>query len=348
MGEKQKVVLEKTKLAALIEAASREADCFGPVMGPEGLRLTRLNKDTGIVFQGVNTVLSPKSFFLPQSEILCSFRGDKLVKPPAGETERRSVLFGVRPCDARALSCLDRVFGDQDSGFSDPYYLGRRSRALIITLSCREPGRTCFCTSVGGSPAGSEGADITAADLSEKLLLEAVTDKGRDFLAAHEALFTEADQEDLNSARRQAEQTRAMMPVIDLEDLKDRLEGSFDDPVWEELARPCLGCGVCAYLCPTCHCFDISDEIDSKGSGRRIRSWDCCQYPLFTRHASGHNPRVNRKQRLRQRIMHKYAYSVENAGIVFCVGCGRCTLNCPANLDIREVLRTLQSAGCRS
>ena len=26
----------------------------------------------------------------------------------------------------------------------------------------------------------------------------------------------------------------------------------------------CFGiCGPCTYLCPTCHCFDISDEVNS-------------------------------------------------------------------------------------
>ncbi len=341
-------ILKKTKLPALIEAVSREAVCFGPAAGPDGLTLTRLDGHTGIDFEGVNTRLSPKSFFLPQREVLCGFRGDRLEELPPADAGKQYVLFAVRPCDARALDCLDRVFNDGHSRFSDPYYLERRARTLIISLACREPGRACFCSSVGGSPAGTEGSDIATADLGEKLLFAAVTDRGRAFLAAHETLFVEADEADLEARRRQAERAGALIPMVDIEGLKNILDRGFEDPVWEEIARPCLGCGACAYVCPTCHCFDINDEIDSRGAGRRIRSWDCCQYPLFTRHASGHNPRVTRKQRLRQRIMHKHAYALENAGVVFCVGCGRCTLNCPAGLDIRETLRTLQSTGCRS
>jgi sulfhydrogenase subunit beta (sulfur reductase) len=288
--KQQAMVLDKAKLPDLIEALSAKAVCLGPVRSADGPRWERLSASSVLDLKSVNTRLSPKEFFLPRREVLCTFRGDKLEELPPESKAERTVLFGVRPCDARALQCLDLVFGAGQSRFSDPYYLERRERTLIITLACREPGRTCFCTSLGGSPADTEG----------------------------------------------------------LEKLTETLKQDFEDPVWEELARPCLGCGICAYVCPTCHCFDISDEVDSRGAGVRIRSWDCCQYPLFTRHASGHNPRVSRKQRLRQRIMHKYAYTLETSGVVFCVGCGRCILNCPAHLDIRMTLRTLQTRSGRS
>ncbi len=117
---------------------------------------------------------------------------------------------------------------------------------------------------------------------------------------------------------------------------------AFDDGRWEELTVSCIGCGACTYLCPTCHCFDIADE-SRLYQGRRIRTWDSCQFALFTKHASGHNPRKNKKERLRQRFMHKFSYAVENTGTALCVGCGRCIAGCPVNLDIRDVIRSLAS-----
>ena len=91
------------------------------------------------------------------------------------------------------------------------------------------------------------------------------------------------------------------------------MDPAFDDGRWEELTASCIGCGACTYLCPTCHCFDIADE-SRLYKGRRIRTWDSCQFPLFTKHASGHNPRKTKKERLRQRFMHKFSYAVENTG----------------------------------
>jgi predicted aldo/keto reductase-like oxidoreductase len=83
----------------------------------------------------------------------------------------------------------------------------------------------------------------------------------------------------------------------------------------------------------------VDEEV--KKQGRRIRNWDSCMYPLFTLHASGHNPRESGKERMRQRIMHKFNYFVNYWGSFGCVGCGRCIRNCPVNLDIREILKII-------
>ncbi|MCK5525860.1 MAG: 4Fe-4S dicluster domain-containing protein, partial [Candidatus Latescibacteria bacterium] len=74
-------------------------------------------------------------------------------------------------------------------------------------------------------------------------------------------------------------------------------------------------------------------------------TWDSCMFPLFTLHASGHNPRNSGNERMRQRMMHKFSYTVDNWGDTFCVGCGRCVRSCPVNLDIREVIRRVREAG---
>jgi ferredoxin len=41
---------------------------------------------------------------------------------------------------------------------------------------------------------------------------------------------------------------------------------------------------------------------------------------------------------MRQRVMHKFLYTVDNFGKVFCVGCGRCVAKCPVNIDLRETI----------
>ncbi len=45
---------------------------------------------------------------------------------------------------------------------------------------------------------------------------------------------------------------------------------------------------------------------------------------------------------LRQRVMHKFSYTVDRYGQSFCVGCGRCVNRCPVNIDIREILDELE------
>ena len=283
-----------------------------------------------------------KSLFLPQREVLLSYQGDRL--RAVHEPRERLVLFGVRPCDARALADLDRVFGDPEGRFQDPYYLRRREASLIVSLACSAPDPACFCTAVGGHPAGREGSDVLAFRLEDRLLLEAVTAKGEAFLAAHAALLGPAAAADGAAADARVREAEARLPAAlaaGPQELREKLERSLEHPLWEEAARTCLGCGACAYLCPTCHCFDLTDETDGRGCGIRLRTWDCCQYPLFTLHASGHNPRDSRRQRMRQRIMHKFSYTLTNQGAQFCVGCGRCVRACPVNLDLRGLLDRL-------
>ena len=78
-------------------------------------------------------------------------------------------------------------------------------------------------------------------------------------------------------------------------------------PFWENTAFACINCGTCTYACPTCWCFDIQDETYG-AQGVRMRNWDSCMAPLFTLHASGHNPRSTALERTRQRFMHKLKY----------------------------------------
>ncbi len=111
----------------------------------------------------------------------------------------------------------------------------------------------------------------------------------------------------------------------------------FNAPFWEDVGFSCINCGTCTFLCPTCWCFDIQDEVQGN-QGDRIRNWDSCMFPLFTLHGSGHNPRDQKFKRVRQRFMHKIKYYVDKyENGPQCSGCGRCVKHCPVNIDIREV-----------
>jgi ferredoxin len=341
---------------ALIEAVSRSAAFLAPTAIGEGLMpretaFRAVKASTEVSLGRVNTRLSVKGVFFPQRETLMRFEGGVVgeVSAPTGKT----VVFGVRPCDAKSLLFLDKLFSGEAGApgnvtHQDPYYLERRKNATVISLACDEPCGSCFCTSVGGSPYGTEGADILASGVgsvsaSGPLLFEAVSEKGKAFLREHAALFTPPGPDAVSARESRAGAAAAKMPVLDLAGLKEKADASFDSPVWERITKICLGCGVCTYVCPTCHCFDISDET-AAGRGVRIRTWDACQYPLYTVHASGHNPRPAKRSRMRQRIMHKYSYTVETAGMVSCSGCGRCVRQCPVNLDIRQMLAAVRDA----
>ena len=87
----------------------------------------------------------------------------------------------------------------------------------------------------------------------------------------------------------------------------------------------------------------MDDEVKFS-KGERVRNWDSCMYSLFTLHVSGHNPRSSQKERWRQRLMHKFNYGPNRTGDFLCVGCGRCVVHCPVNIDIRQLMKTVEEA----
>ena len=124
----------------------------------------------------------------------------------------------------------------------------------------------------------------------------------------------------------------------------DALTEKFDSPVWEELYKPCLACGTCTFVCPTCQCYDIKD-YDTGHGVKRYRCWDSCMYSDFTMMAHGNN-RTSQMQRFRQRFMHKLVYfPANNDGMYSCVGCGRCVDKCPASLNIVKVIKAFENQG---
>lgn len=174
--------------------------------------------------------------------------------------------------------------------------------------------------------------------VGENYVLEAVTEKGERLMQG----LNDADHSllrDKEMLKKKAEES--ITSRLALEGVTEKLKGMFEDPIWEEITEKCIGCGVCTYLCPTCHCFDIQDEA-ADNRGERVRNWDSCMFPIFTYHGSGHQPREKKHQRMRQRIMHKFNYYVENFGVIACVGCGRCITECPTNEDLRDNLKKLK------
>lgn len=330
-------IIRKRDVAEILSSVRQDRKVFAPIGDRDDVSLSELLRDQEPALDYSNFKLSPKNLFLPQCEVICTYENEELHDVPMPEDKR--LVFGIRPCDARALTCLDKVFGEF-GGFKDPYYVRRRENAVIISMACSTPCDTCFCASVGGDPAGEIGCDILAFDVQDYLLFEAKTAKGEAFMGEFSRFFSKVGELDLRARDEVIRVSHEKIRVIDFGGLKGRLECAFDSPVWNSVSRVCLGCGLCTYQCPTCSCFDITDEKKGR-SGRRIRTWDSCQYPLFTLHASGHNPRPSRKERMRQRILHKFLYTVDTFGQVFCVGCGRCVRNCPVNLDLRETLEIL-------
>jgi hypothetical protein len=87
------------------------------------------------------------------------------------------MLVGVRGCDLRALvEVFDKIFLEQEP--ADTVYKKLRENLTLVSVDCREPAETCFCTAVGGNPYGEKGFDLNISFLNDEVLMETASGKG--------------------------------------------------------------------------------------------------------------------------------------------------------------------------
>jgi NAD-dependent dihydropyrimidine dehydrogenase PreA subunit len=335
--------LDKKDFKPFLQSLMVEYDLFAPVQLAEGVAVfKKIDRPDEVDFSSSNTQKPAKEVFFPQSETM--FRYEKTGKQhqvtSTEEVERKRVILGARPCDIQAVSLIDQVFSGKE--YTDVYYVNKRKATTIIGMACDHPLSTCFCSSMKGGPFHREGSDLFLIDLGEAYLVELLTEKGKTF--QKNKFLKEALAKDINSAKEVEEKatpkTDGSLPVAGIE---KRLDQMLENPFWERVQEKCIGCRICTYLCPTCHCFDIVDEALTN-KGQRVRNWDSCLSSLYSQETSGHNPRPTNRERTRQRIMHKFNYFPKNFDQIACVGCGRCIIYCPVNFDIRQTIKEIQNS----
>ena len=341
--------ISKENFPGILERLMADFRVYGPVFTGEYHEFTRLKTAGEADLNYQNTRLSPKGLFHPQAERMFVYSLDKGdseagILKEAPKDLSPAIILGIRPCDARAFQLDDANF--DASAIRDPWWVKRREATVLVGLACNQPCSTCFCTTVGTGPFDAKGQDILLVDTGEGLVARSVTDKGKELLGriSLDVPVPEDAVAMVSELRKKAEQSLGIQFHVDAIATKEMLE-LFNGPFWDEVQFACINCGTCTFLCPTCWCFDIQDEVCGN-CGDRIRNWDSCMFPLFTLHGSGHNPRNQKLQRVRQRFMHKLKYYQDKYhNGAACVGCGRCVKFCPVNIDIRQVGR-LMSASC--
>ncbi len=335
--------ISKKNLSKLIGGWSQKFTVFVPSLENEEATWAEWDgKDTSFLDWYRNTVIPAKAnFFLPMEEMF-SFQKDgqgyQLELPKLDEGKR--LIFGIRPCDAKALAILDMTFKD---AYEDPYYLSKRRNTVLVGLGCTNPYDSCFCTSLGSGPSDAANVDLMLTDIGNDFLIEEVTEKGKALLAKASGIEEASGADEARAKEVKEASSKKVTREIDTQEIDKRLLACFEDKdFWEGVAAKCISCGVCTFLCPTCYCFDISDELIKKQGGR-FRSWDSCAFSVYTKMPM-ENPREEKWRRIRQKVCHKYEFYPMNFDVIACTGCGRCIRLCPVNWDITQVLARLPAA----
>ncbi|SPD75322.1 Heterodisulfide reductase, iron-sulfur binding subunit family protein [uncultured Desulfobacterium sp.] len=341
------IIFTEDEWTKALQGISDSYKVFAPVKDGDFHTFKPMNATKAPDFDFQNTRLSAKALIYPQSERMFEYSVDErasdasIVRETPKDYSPKAIV-GIRPCDAHGFSIVRPNFDNQE--YRDPWWVQSFESTVLVGLGCNQPCSTCFCASVGGGPFNKDVLDVLIYDLGANFMVTGLTEKGETFLTKVKG-GKAADDESIKQAEALATEAAKMSKAdVPTDKLRDKvINDLFAAPFWQDVGFACLNCGTCTYLCPTCWCFDIQDEVLGK-QGDRIRNWDSCMFPLFTLHGSGHNPRDQKFQRVRQRFMHKLKYYVDKyQDGVQCSGCGRCVRYCPVNIDIRQVAELMNN-----
>jgi sulfhydrogenase subunit beta (sulfur reductase) len=334
--ETTRKLIRKQSLEKLYNILSTTRKVYAPVIATDKQVEYKYNPAfSDVTFDHIRSTLSVKNVVFPKVENLFFYTNNQ-TETSIAEVDLNKiqdvVLWGAHPCDNAAFDTLRSIFCWD---ITDEFFAKRLEKLVVIGLSCHLSDEYCFCTSVGLAPNSTKGSDILLSRTKNgDYHAEILTEKGVAIVTASPELFETAtsDEAEITTVKQK----------FSHEQVTAKLASAFEHPFWVANSLRCIGCGACAYVCPTCACFDIQDEARGK-KGIRYRSWDSCGFGLFTLHTSGHNPRNVQSQRWRQRIMHKFSYMPERNNSLGCVGCGRCSSGCPVDMNIAEQLEALQN-----
>ena len=340
-----KVRLDKKDFRPFLQSLIDHYDLYAPIQLTEGVSVyKKIDHPEEVNFGILNPQKPLKEVFFPQSEVMLCYQkvGKKNEVTVTEEVKKERVILGARPCDIEAISLIEDVYCGKE--YTDIYFKNKREVTTIIGMACDTPLSTCFCLTTGGGPFVRKGSDIFLIDLGEAYLVELLTENGKRLQG--NKYFKESSPKDLALAEEVEKETSKKMESspnhgLPIEGIEKKLDALVESSFWDRIHEKCIGCSTCTFLCPTCHCFDIADEV-SGDNGQRVRNWDSCLSTLYSLETSGHNPRPSGRERTRQRIMHKFNYYPKIFNRIACVGCGRCVAYCPVNFDIRQAIKDIQ------
>ena len=323
------MILRKDKLDALLADMSARRVVYVPKIVNEVAKFAPYGSPEPARWDLRNTLMPPKDMLFPQCQRMYHYGVDSqnnMFVDPIVEGAPACV-FGIRSCDMASIECMDLVFFTK--GYVDEFYKEKRDNLLTVAIGCTDPAQECFCESMGLNPNEAPAADIQLRDCGDCFTVAAQTDAGRAELEAWAPFLEEGD--------AQPADVHCTLSV-DGAHVKEKLDLVGDSAeLWDDYCIKCLNCGTCTFICPSCYCFDIEQENRNK-EGVRFRCWDSCMFSEYTEMAGGHNPRPTKRERFRNRYMHKLDWFEDRYGRPLCVGCGRCMQNCPVNVDISVII----------
>lgn len=324
--------INNTNWINFLQHIIKEFDSYGLVPEDKNLFWKKLSAEDAekIVVSKYRGVQPIKSCFFPAKEEVTNQPKDK-----------KQLMIGAKACDLNHTKTTDKIF--QEGALIDPYYTIRKQNTVIISSDCNEFCSSCFCTLMEEKPYSSKGFDLNVSPLRIGFIVETGSKKGEGLIESQKQFFKEPQKTQLEEReqlrKKITEQVEENNKEFSWKNPREVVEKHPESKKWkEEVAKTCVECDACRFVCGSCYCFLLSE---TEKQWERLRTWDSCQSTGYARVAGGANPRKTRDERLRNFYMCKLSYRPENYGFYACVGCGRCIDVCQGKIDIRKSLQKL-------
>ncbi|SPZ48885.1 anaerobic sulfite reductase subunit A [Sarcina ventriculi] len=225
-------------------------------------------------------------------------------------------LIVLRSCDIHALKRIDNKF------LNDEYYRARRENVKFMVMECSKSFDTCFCVTMGTNQ--TEDYSLGIRFLDDGILIKNKDDD-----------FNKYFDDDIPKYKFDINFVKENEVNVNIPDIKEwdreTLLQAKSLSLWDEYKKRCIGCGSCNMSCPTCTCL-TTNEIKNENTGvteiRRI--WSGCQLVKSASFKDGKKISDIVPKRISQRVFDKfYMPKLKTSNEQICVGCGRCTDNCP-------------------
>ena len=324
-------LLTEDKVITFIEHLQKQKNVFAPhKRGTNSFAFEQVSDPASVMLDYTRTLHSVKKYFMPPREQLLSFSltDNSFAEPTVDPVD--AIFLGVHSYDLQAVFKLDHNFSE---GNPEKNYLKRREGALFVGVTFA-PDQWHFSGSVGINPNDADGFDVFLFAVENGYAVEAFTPAG-------ESLLSGFEMSEFNSDIPAAADFNQHIYVPQGK-LSEVFDNAWDNEVWEETSKECVGCGTCNMVCPTCYCFNVEDGVDVTATvGQRERHWDACMTRDFSEVAGGEVFREELAARQRHRVSRKFKYISDKTGQPWCVGCGRCTASCSAKISIVNIVNKL-------
>lgn len=315
-------LISEANIPSLLKHLKKTYDVFAPTTYEKEIIFDKVKDPKKVVLSYDTTLLPPKIYFLPPEEELFRITKGRVQEI---KIKKKFIVFGLSLKDLTAILQLDQIMNKKPA---DTFYTRRREASTLIAVSEKK---------IGVPPIG----DLILERISpQHYRAIALTAKGREIASLNQ--FEESEFQGKASPKEAPSKLDKML--LDSELLAQAVEWSREGypQIWEKLGKLCIGCGICAYVCPLCYCTSTEDKTNFDQSiCSRCRLWDACTLPSFAKVAGGHNFRSTQKDRYFNWFYHKFVRSYKESGQAQCVACGRCQKYCPAGIDIEKVLEEI-------